>query len=250
MSVGVARATATTWVRRPWVWVVSAVVVVGVAGVAVVALRFAPLFQVEHIDVLGNSQVSADEVVAAADLPGGTALLALPIDQIESRVELLDAVASARVVRDWPDRVKIVVRERRPVGYAESVVGVGFVGSDGSIYRVQSQKPDDLPLLPTATGEPAQVGDSYSGGAGDIESAAFEVAVSLPGSLQRHIAEIDASSSRTVRLTFNDGVVVEWGSPTSATEKVTVVQALRQRPGWGKVFTVIDVTAPEAPALR
>ncbi len=247
MSPTAAGATALQWARRPWIWVVLVLCVAAVAGLA---LRYAPVFRVEHIEVLGNSQVSADDVIAAAQLSSSTPLLSLPVDQIESRVESLDAVAGARVVRDWPDRVKIVVRERRPVGYVKSSGGSGLVGSDGSIYREQDQAPDDLPQLPTIAGGTAQVGDSYSADAGDAPTAAFDVAVSLPRSLQRPVDTISANSIRTVRLTFADGVVVEWGSPSSGEEKAIVVDALRQRPGWGKTFTVVDVTAPEAPALR
>ncbi len=247
MSAAAIGATALRSARRPWIWVVIAVCVAVAAGLA---LRYAPVFRVEHIDVLGNSQVSADEVIAAAQLSESTPLLVLPVDQIESRVESLDAVAAARVVRDWPDRVRIVVRERRPVGYVDSTGGSGLVGSDGSIYREQDQPPDDLPQLPTIAGETAQVGDSYSASAGDVESAAFDVAVSLPRSLQRLVATVSADSVRTVRLTFADGVVVEWGPAGSGEEKSTVVTALLKRPGWGRGFTVVDVTAPEAPALR
>ncbi|MCZ3387924.1 MAG: FtsQ-type POTRA domain-containing protein [Actinomycetia bacterium] len=240
-------ATLLRWARRPWVWVVIVVLLV---ASTFLALRFAPVFRVEHIDVLGNSQVSADEVLSAAQVSDSTPLLDLPVDEIESRIESLDAVAGARVVRDWPDSVKIVVRERRPVGYVQTVNGVGLVGSDGSIYRELEEAPNDLPELPALAAGPAGVGDSYQAGADETDSAVFDVAGSLPRSLQRPVDTITADSARTVLLTFGDGVVVEWGSPGSGDEKSTVVEALRKRPGWGTSFTVVDVTAPEAPAFR
>ncbi len=233
--------------RRPWVWVVIVVLLV---ASTFLALRFAPVFRVEHIDVLGNSQVSAAEVISAAQVSDSTPLLDLPVDEIESRVESLDAVAGARVVRDWPDSVKIVVRERRPVGFVQSVNGVGLVGSDGSIYRELEAAPNDLPELPELAAGPAEVGGSYQAGANETESAVFDVAGSLPRSLQRQALTITADSARTVALTFGDGVVVKWGSAGSGEEKSTVVEALRRRPGWGTSFTVVDVTAPDAPAFR
>ena len=240
-------ATLLRWARRPWVWVVIAVLI---ASLVYLALRFAPVFRAQHIDVLGNSQVSADEVIAAAQVSDTTPLLELPVDEIESRVESLDAVAAARVVRDWPDSVKIVVRERRPVGYVQSVNGVGLVGSDGSIYRELDDAPNDLPELPVLAAGAAGIGDSYRAGADETESAVFDVATSLPRSLQRPVDTITADGTRTVQLTFRDGVVVEWGSAGSGDEKSQVVEALRQRPGWGTTFTVVDVTAPDAPAFR
>jgi cell division protein FtsQ len=235
------------WVRRPWLWLVVLLLVVAAAGAA---LSFAPMFRVEHIDVLGNDQVSSDEVIAAAQVSGDTPLLGLPVDEIEARIETLDAVAAARVVRDWPDRVRIVVRERRPVGYVESAGGVALVGSDGSLYREQPEGPTDVPELPVPVGVSAGVGESYPVRPGDVEQAAVDGAVSLPRALQRSVAVVSADSARAVRLTFDDGVVVEWGSAAAGEQKATVVTALRGRPGWGRSFTVVDVTAPEAPAVR
>jgi len=234
------------WVRRPWVWLAVALCI---ALSSAATLRFAPVFQVDQVEVLGNGQVSADDVIAAAKVSDSTPMVALPIDEIESRVESLDAVAAARVVRDWPDRIEIVIRERRAVGYVESANGIGLVGSDGSIYREQDEAPKGLPQLPAIAEGSAQVGDSYSDAAGEAENAAFAVAASIPNSFRRALVTISATGTRTVRLTFADGVVVKWGSSGSPEEKATVVNALRERQGWGSTFTVVDVTAPEAPAL-
>jgi cell division protein FtsQ len=229
-------ATLLRWARRPWVWVVGVVIAV---ALCFAALRFAPVFQVDHIDVLGNSQVSADEVIAAAQVSDATPLLQLPVDDIESRIESLDAVAGARVVR-----------ERRPVGFVPTTNGVGMVGSDGSIYRELAEAPTDLPALPALTAGTAAGGDSYLADADETETAVFDVAASLPSSLQRSVDTITGTSPRTVQLTFGDGVVVDWGAPGAGEEKSQVVTALRERPGWGSAFTVVDVTAPEAPAFR
>ena len=235
------------WAHRPWLWVAIALLV---AGAAAGALRFAPMFRVEHIEVVGNQQVSSDEVIAAARVSGDAPLLGLPAEEIESRIETMDVVAAARVVRDWPDRVKIVVQERRAVGYVEIPDGVAIVGSDGSLYREQPETPTDVPELPLQPGVSAGVGDTYPVGTGDDEQAAFDVAVSLPQSLQRSVTTVSADSAREVRLTFGDGVLVEWGSAAAGEQKATVVTALRGRPGWGRSFSVVDVTAPEAPAVR
>jgi cell division septal protein FtsQ len=241
------RDTVVLWARRPWLWLAVVLLVVAVAGAA---LRFAPMFHVAHIDVMGNDQVSADDVIAAAQVPGGTPLLGLPVDEIESRIETLDAVAAARVARDWPDRVTIMVRERRPVGYVETSGGVALIGSDGSLYREQRRAPTDVPELPPPPAGSTGVGGSYPVGTDGVEQAAFDVAVSLPRPLQRSVAAVSAESARAVRLTFGDGVVVEWGSPAAGEQKATVVTLLRDRHGWGRSFTVVDVTAPEVPALR
>jgi cell division septal protein FtsQ len=233
--------------RSPWAW--AALFVLLTAGL-VATLRFAPVFRVHHVDVVGNSQVSAEEVVSAAQVSDTAALLALPVDDIESRVESLDAVAGARVVRDWPNRVRIVIRERRPIGYVINPNTLLIVGSDGSLYRELSKAPRDVPELRAAGPTTFDLGGDYLSGAGETQQAVFEVAAGLPVKLQRAITQVAATGPRTVQLRFADGVVVDWGTAGAASQKTAVVEALRERGGWGSRFTVVDVSAPEAPAWR
>ena len=232
------------WLRRPWAWVV---VGIAILALIVAALRFTPFFAVSEVTVTGNEQVTSDQVLTAAEVSDGAPLLTAPLSTIEQRVESLDAVADARVVRDWPNTLKIVVRERRPVGFVTTAAGVGLVGSDGLIYRIDDREPDDLPSLPSAPID--DVGAGYTTQLDAPGLAAFDVAVALPRALQRSVASVDAADERSVELTFDDGVVVRWGSSGESEQKSHVVEVMRQRPGWATQFTVLDVTSPDAPAF-
>lgn len=233
------------WARRPWAWVL-----LGVLMLAVIAatLRYAPLFSVEKITVTGNQQVTSDAVVAAASVPDGTRVLTAPLGQIESRIESLDAVAQAKVTRDWPNGLKIVVRERRPVGYVALDGGVGLIGSDGFVYRQESETPSDLPRLPDAA--VGGTGDPYESRLDAASVHAFEVATMLPRQLQKRVDSVAVDGDGMVVLTADDGVIVRWGSSESSKAKAHVVLLLMDRPGWGSQFTDVNVTAPDAPALN
>lgn len=232
------------WLRRPWV---LAVIVLVVGALALSVLALAPFFRVQHVEVSGTDQVSADDVLAAADVSQGRSLMTAPLDEIAARVETLDAVASASVTRDWPNRIQIVVRERRPIGFVVHDSEVALIGSDGSVYREQRQRPGDVPQLPDSA---VGLGDSYTGTADESALAAYDVAGALPATLRRAVDSIEAAGTRSVRLVFGDGVVVEWGSAAAAAQKAAVVKALRQQRAWGRAFTVVDVSVPEAPAFR
>jgi cell division protein FtsQ len=234
---------AAGWARRPWIW---AVVVLVLGAALAAALRYAPFFEVEQVSVVGNDQVSVEQVLAAAEVSDGTALMSVPVHTIEQRIETLDAVASASVTREWPDAVRIEVRERRVVGYIALTDGVGLVGSDGTVYRRQSEVPRTLPAL---TGVSGAVGATVTSGGEASSAAVFAVAESLPRELQRAVAQVEADDTRDVRVVFDDGVVVTWGSAASAAQKVSVVTLLRERKEWGRAFTRVDVSAPDAPAL-
>jgi cell division protein FtsQ len=227
------------------VWVLFGVMMLAVIAAA---LRFAPLFSVEKITVSGNQQVTSEAVLAAASVPSGTRVLTAPLDQIASRVESHDAVAEAKVTRDWPNGLKIVVHERRPVGFVTLDGGVGLVGSDGFVYREEKEAPSDLPQLPDAP--VSGVGDPYQSRLDAASVPAFEVATLLPRELQKTVSSVAGSSDGLVVLSTDDGVVVHWGSSDSSREKAHVVSLLMKRPGWGSQITDVDVSAPNAPALK
>lgn len=234
----------TRWASRPWAWVVLGVMLL---SLLFVGLRYAPLFSVEQISVSGNDQVSSADVVEAAAVPDGTRVLTAPLDTIAGRIESLDAVADATVTRDWPNGLTVVVRERRPVGYVTIDDRIGLVGSDGAVYRIEDDVPRDLPQLPDAA--VGAVGDPYRDRLAPASVEAFEAAATLPRRLQHSIRTISTSPDGEVVLVDDDGVTITWGSSESGASKARVVALLMKRAGWGRSFTSVDVTAPQAPAL-
>jgi cell division protein FtsQ len=225
------------WVRSPWI---VGLALLGLVSVLGWLMFFSPVFSARTIVVVGSEQVTDDQVRNAAEIPAGMSLARLPLTDIAARIEELDAVASARVERQWPNTVRIVVTERRAVAVVPSDDGFGVVGSDGVTYRVLASRPDDLPLLERLTSEAAS---STSWMSGDASVAAFTVARELPHSFARSVDLITADSVREVELTLRSGVVVEWGNAVNTQGKAEVLVQLLARHA-----AHYDVSVPEAPA--
>lgn len=220
-------------------WMVG-LILIGVVAVLGWLVFFSPVFSARTIVVVGAEQVTDDEVLAAADVPTTSALARLPLDDIALRVERLDAVATARVEREWPDTVRIIVTERRPVAIVSTADGFGIVGSDGTVYRTEPRQPPDLPLLKRLS--PAAASDTAAT-SGDASVAAFTVAASLPSSLRRKVELVDADSVQTVQLVMRSGAVVEWGNALGNQRKAEVLKVLLRRDA-----ARYDVSVPDAPA--
>ncbi len=223
--------------RSPWIVGLGLMGLVAVLGWL---LFFSPVFSARTIVVVGSEQVTDEQVREAAEIPAGMSLARLPLTDIAARVEELDAVASARVERQWPNTLRIVVTERRAVAVVRTDGGFGVVGSDGVAYRVVATRPDDLPMLERLTSAAASSADGMSG---DASVAAFTVARELPRSFARHVDLISADSVRDVQLTMNSGAVVQWGSPSNTQDKADVVRQLLDEHA-----SRYDVSVPEAPA--
>ncbi|HIQ40690.1 MAG TPA: FtsQ-type POTRA domain-containing protein [Sulfurivirga caldicuralii] len=100
--------------RRMWLgWILALALLVG----ALVALLALPVVKEWEIHLPDNPAVQVDEQAVKALLQPfeGQRFLTLPLDQVRQAVMRHPWVADARVVRIWPDRVRIEVMYQRPV---------------------------------------------------------------------------------------------------------------------------------------
>ncbi len=73
-----------------------------------------PRFAVTTIDVRGAHLVSTDRILEAAQIPPGRSVFLLDPRRIARQVEALPEVQRAEVIRELPNRVTVVVEERKP----------------------------------------------------------------------------------------------------------------------------------------
>jgi cell division septal protein FtsQ len=103
--------------RRSWRAIGMALL--GAAAAAALAsggvwLLTSPRFEVTHVDVRGTQHLTAERVLEAARVPPGRNLFLVDPRAVVRRVETLPEVERAEIVRELPDRLTIVVEERRP----------------------------------------------------------------------------------------------------------------------------------------
>lgn len=77
-------------------------------------LLTSPRFAVASVQVQGASRVPVRQILAAAAVAPGTPLWGIDPAAVSARVEALPGIRRADVVRDVPNRVTILVEERRP----------------------------------------------------------------------------------------------------------------------------------------
>ena len=228
---------------RPRFWLITAGVAVALVGITVTALLTLPFFRIRHVQVVGERQVTQDQVLQLAAVPTNTPMIRLGVDEIGARVATLAAVAHVKVVRVWPDTVRIEVDERRPVAYtALAGGGYGLIDVHGAIYRAIETAPDGLPQV-TGNGTGA-AGGPAAGAPDPSTAAAVDVARRLPAGLARRVTTVWAAGPEDVRLQLRDASQVRWGGPTRSAQKARVLLLLlRHHPA-----AVYDVSAPQAPA--
>lgn len=221
---------AATRRRRVYRWIALAVVVALVALV-VWAVWFSSLLSVREVRVLGTTNVSADQVRTAADVPSDIQLARVDVDGIAERVDAIPRVRSVEVRRGWPDVLVLVVTERTPIAVTRVGTTLTYLDDTGARFGSLSVAPRGMPLVVAP--------DAVSTG------AALAVVDALPKALRDTVTTVTASTRDDVVLTLADRVTVRWGSAEQSDRKATVLAALLRVKA-----ASYDVSAPDLPTSR
>jgi cell division protein FtsQ len=191
----------------------------GVVAGVVWALLGSRLLVVRSVAVTGTHLVPVATVLAAADLQPGTPMVRVDTAEIVARVDAIRDVQSAQVVKSWPDRIVIEIRERDSA-VAVSAQGGGFdlVDPHGVVVRWVASRPARFPLFQTSQPATSLRGD---------QSVALAATVlgELPQDMRSSVESVTVPNGQ-VTLTLADGETVVWGGADRSAAKVQVLAIL------------------------
>jgi cell division protein FtsQ len=196
-----------------------AIALVAGLGWALLESRF---FVVRGVQVTGTHLVTPAQVRSAAAVPAGVPLIRVNDAAVAHRVERLRQVQSARVTRDWPDKVLISVTERVPALAVPASQGYDLIDKYGVVVESVSEQPLDTPILdlPAGSAQPAALRGNPA------VYAAAVVVRELPRYLARKLVSVQAPSSTEVTLRLSGGVSIVWGGTDRAAEKAKELAVL------------------------
>lgn len=120
-------------VRAP-VLMIAAVLLSAAALGLMVVLFNSPLMEIKSIRVEGAEVVSAASVRQLVGLKGEHVMTA-DLDAARQRVAALTMIKDARVSRDWPSGIKVVIVERKPWGRWRAENTVWAIDSEGVVLE-------------------------------------------------------------------------------------------------------------------
>ncbi len=194
-------------------------------------------FGISEIHLAGNGRVPAETILAALGMKPGESIFAAKLGQARNRIMALDWVASADVVRRYPDSIFVTVVEKRPFALWQSPVQgngggrVAIVERAGGVITTQGvEKFARLPKL-VGAGAPAAAADMVD-------------AVMAHRAVIARVAAYEYVSRRRWNLILNDGVVVklpetDWRKELDALERLIVDAGILERD-----VTEIDLRSP------
>ncbi len=213
-----------------WGVVVGAVVLL---GFMVWLVTLSPVFRVHDVAVEGNKLLSTDEISLAALVVQDSPMIAVEVDEVESRVAELPAVARVEVTRRFPSTVVIDVTERTIVYQRVEAGTFQWVDRQGVIFSTSNEPVDGVPQAVTA-GKDVRV----------LRDVA-EVVSHLPQKMLERVERVQAKAVDRITLELDEGDLVVWGSAEESALKADVLGALL--PVDAKLY---DVSAPSHPTTK
>ncbi len=106
-----------------------------------------PFLALREVEVEGNQKVAPWEVRVLGGLALGDNLLTIDVDRVAAGIQRHPWVAEVTVRRVYPDRIKVLIRERKPVAVLVKEV-LYYVDADATVFsRVPPGDPMDYPVL-------------------------------------------------------------------------------------------------------
>jgi cell division protein FtsQ len=178
----------------------AAIAVASAIGIAWLIVQ-SPFLAVRTINVKGATRQSAVEVEKAAAVKEGSAILFVDTAAVARRVEALPWVGEARVERELPTSLTIIVNERLPVAWVRRPVPAGspegtlgaivLVDRSGRVLGDEPQPPVGLPELIGVARVPDR-GDRI------VPAAPARVIAELPDALRSQTATLRRRGSLAV----------------------------------------------------
>jgi cell division septal protein FtsQ len=207
--------------RRParrirWLRVLATVAATAAAAAAIVASGYWVLtterFAVVAVEVRGASRVPPQRILEASGIVHGQNLWRIDPERVRARLEEMPEIRRADVVRELPNRVAIVVEERRPFTLVHAA-RLHWLDEDGRVLGDETRAVNtEVPVISGLSEEELVTMRTSPGPRARAAIALIRALLRTGSALASEISEIDMSRPEGPVLYTVDGVEVRLGT--------------------------------------
>lgn len=230
--------TQTTKNRRRSIGVtLLLVLLIGASGWLLGWSSFLNVKQIEVVGVAADSPLKSEVIIELSGVRIGEPMARLNGTSVKRELSQLSRVGSVSLIRKWPHRVVLVIKERVPVAAIVKGNQYQLVDKRSKEYALVSSVPVGVPTM--------KIDGDYPTGL----KAAMSVITYLPLTIRSQVTQVESSGADSVRLTLQSGAKILWGSSEDLGLKSRVLVTLLAGVGANQVKT-FDVSAPYAPTTK
>lgn len=125
-------------------------------AIIIAAICFAlvsPIFNIQKINVRGNEQVNADTIISLSELQKNQNIFKFSTEKTKEKIKSNPYIEKVTIKRRIPDKIEIVVEERKEQFNVEFLNEYAYIDNQGYILKISEQKADFPIIKGISTGQ-------------------------------------------------------------------------------------------------
>ncbi len=228
--------------RRRRMLLVFYLVTFFIAIVAAVVLSVTVLFQIDVIQVTGQSRYEEQEIIQASGIQTGENLFLVDTSYAEQKIEEnLPYIGTAVVSRRLPAKILITVQEAEVSGAMEYQGQYAIVSPEGKVLEIVDALPEGYSLIEGMNLKSAQVGKQIE----YEDQEKKEIFTELAKSLAQHgiapITKMDLTNLYDISVEYDGRITLELGLPSDIDFKVRFAKTVLSDPSMAEESGVLNL---------
>jgi cell division protein FtsQ len=194
-------------------------------------------FRVAEVSVSGDKEISREEVLTTAGVTGRASLLFLDVNAARARLMANPWIADAAVLKLYPDRLQITIKERHAFALWQKNGRVSVVAADGTVLEPFVER--RYLGLPFVVGRGAQ-----------RHAREFLAIVDHYRDIRARVRAFILVAQRRWNLLLTDGITVELPERDAAAALSRLVGLDHDKKLLSRDITMVDLRLPDRVTVR
>lgn len=214
------------------------------AGESVLAVLKLPWFEIRQVVIEGRSLADRNFVVRSAQIPAKSNIFTFPAHTIADRLRPNPIIKGVTVSRRFPNKLVVRITERRPYAVLSARGTFCEIDASGIPFRLVAVPDPKLPVLSCSVPQAIKLGKPITAPAFNLAAKCLRLAQPFR---KLSIRKITVDPNNDLCLNTQDGILIRLGQPQLMEGKL---EKAEQTIDLVPHLEYVDVTCPEAPALK
>lgn len=218
-------------------------------------LTTTPIFNIKNIKIVGNNQVTYDQILSLSELSKDTNIFKNSKSNIEKNIKRNTYINNVTIKRRLPDTIEITVEEKQKMFMLKFVNGYAYIDNQGYILEIVNKK-TDLPILKGYSTSEDEISEGNRLCSDDLEKLENSIkimqAVKEVG-IEYKITNIDIANKKEYSLYIeSQKKKIYLGDASNLTDKMLYAKAIleSEKKNEGEIFLNGDLNNKFQPYFR
>lgn len=222
---------------------------------ATIFMMTTPIFNIKNINIIGNSQVSNNQIISLSEIQIETNIFRNSKSKISRNIKQNAYIKNVQIKRLLPDTMEITVEEKAKMFMLQFVNGYAYIDNQGYILEIVSQNLD-IPILKGYSTSEEDIVEGNRLCTEDLEK--LEIAIRIlqavkDTGIEESITNVDITDKQEYSLYIeSEKKVIYLGDGSNLTDKMLFAKAIleAEKGNEGEIFINGDLNNKFQPFFR